>query len=94
LNILHIAHIIIWKIINEQRADLQDGTLHGQDALQFALVTSKNFMLMATQYLVMHTTIKSMPSSSSFITHLITYINRVLIVNKDWFINEILQTLF
>jgi len=64
--------------------------LYGQEALQFALTSSKRFILMATQYLIIHTTVKSMPSSSSFITHLITYINRVLIVNKEWFMNEIL----
>ena len=34
-----------------------------------------------------------MPTSSSFFTNLITFIDRVIITDKDWFINEILSVM-
>ena len=37
LNILHIAHIIFWKAVNEKSIKLQDITLVGDDAVKFIL---------------------------------------------------------
>jgi len=51
LNILHIAHIIFWKTINDQSVKLQDITLMGQDAVRFILDAQKKFILLATTYL-------------------------------------------
>jgi len=90
LNVLYIPHILMWKIINDQRADLEEGSLQGPDALLFALNSSKKFIFVATQYFIMQPTVKSMSSSSSFVTHLITYLNRIIVVNKEWFMQEVL----
>lgn len=37
MHILQIAHIILWKTMNESRLELQDRTLEGADALRFLL---------------------------------------------------------
>jgi hypothetical protein len=90
LNILHIAHIIFWKTINEKSVKLEDITLHGQDAVRFILDSQKKFILLATTYLTQTRVQKTMPTSSNFFTNLITFIDRVIITDKNWFLNEIL----
>ena len=95
LNILHIPHIILWKMINCGNLKLQDITLVGQDALNFLLESQKKFILLATCYLIQNKSAKSSPGrlEHSFTTTLITYINRIIIVNNDWFLQEILAVL-
>lgn len=93
LNILHITHIIFWKAINEKCVKLQDITLVGQDAVRFILDAQKKFILLATSYLTQNRVQRTMPTSSSFFTNLITFIDRVIITDKNWFINEILSVL-
>jgi len=34
-----------------------------------------------------------MPSTSSFFTSLLTYMNRIIVVRKDFFLNEVLAVL-
>ena len=93
LNILHIAHIIFWKTINDQSVKLQDITLVGQDAVRFILDAQKKFILLATTYLTQNRVQKTMPTSSSFFTNLITFIDRVIITDKNWFLSEILAVM-
>jgi len=90
LNLLQIPHILLWKTINSSKVVLQEGVLTGKDAVAFMLQASKKFILLATQYLVYNPTIKAVPSSSSFTTTLITYLNKVIIVDKQFFMTEIL----
>ena len=52
LHILHIPHILLQKVINEQRLELSDGTLTGQQALRFILEAQKKFSCQAISYLV------------------------------------------
>jgi len=93
LNILHIAHIIIWKAINEKGVTLQDITLMGHDAVRFILDAQKKFILLATAYLTQNRVQRTMPTSSSFFTYLITFIDRIIIADKNWFMTEILSVL-
>lgn len=93
LNILHIAHIIFWKASNETSVKLQDITLVGQDAVRFILDAQKKFILLATSYLTQNRVQRTMPTSSSFFTNLITFIDRVIITDKNWFITEILSVM-
>ena len=45
LNILHIPHIILWKMMNQNCLKLQENvTLVGQEALHFLLETQKKFI--------------------------------------------------
>lgn len=44
--------------------------------------------------MITNSSLKTLPNVSSFMTYLITYINRIIIVNRDFFMNEILQVLF
>ena len=92
-NILHIAHIIIWKAINEKGVKLQDITLMGHDAVRFILDAQKKFILLATAYLTQNRVQRTMPTSSSFFTYLITFIDRIIITDKNWFMTEILSVL-
>jgi hypothetical protein len=90
LNILHIPHIILWKAINEKQLKMQEVTFQGVDAIKFLLQSSKKFILLITQYMIQNTNFKALPSSSNFMTFLITYINRIIIVDKEFFMNEVL----
>jgi hypothetical protein len=85
LHILHIPHILLWKAINEKQVKLKERTLQGQEAIDFLLGLSKKFILLVTNYMASHMNSKSFPSISNFMTFLITYINRIIIVNRDFF---------
>jgi len=90
MHILQIVHIILWKTINESRLELQGGTLVGADALRFILQAQKNFTLMATSYLIDNPAVKNLPGTSSFHTALVTYVNRIIIADSQYFVQEIL----
>lgn len=68
--------------------------MQGMDAIKFLLQASKKFILLVTQYLIQNSNFKALPNSSSFITFLITYINRIIIVDKQFFMTEVLQLLY
>ena len=81
MNILQIAHIILWKTINDSKLELQGGTLVGADALRFVLQAQKNFTLIATSYLIEQSAAKNLPGTSSFHTALVTFVNRIIIAD-------------
>lgn len=61
--------------------------------MRFILDAQKKFILLATSYLTQNQVHRTLPTSSSFFTNLITFIDRVIITDKNWFINEILTVL-
>lgn len=82
LNILNIPYTLLCKTMIEQSS-----------ATQFMLDVCKKFILVATRYLLSFSPLKKMPCCSLLTTQLITYVNRVIVVNKDWFMQHILQEL-
>ena len=58
----------------------------GSDAITFVLQAQKNFILMATSYLIENSAVKNLPGTSSFHTALVTYVNRIIIADSQFFI--------
>jgi hypothetical protein len=61
--------------------------------VRFILDAQKKFIMLATSYMTQNEVQRTMQHSSSFFTNLITFIDRVIITDKNWFINEILAVL-
>jgi len=90
LHILHIPHIVLWKTINEKGLKLSECELGKAQALQFILTSEKKFILMCTSYLIQNRSPKTMPTISSFFTYMLTFINRIIIEETTFFMQEIL----
>lgn len=48
---------------------------------------------MITNYLIEHPVVKSLPGTSSFHTALVTYINRIIIADTQFFLQEIIAAI-
>ena len=79
--------------MNETGLKLQEMHLVGNDALSFIFQAQKNFLRLATSYLISNVAQKNLPGASSFTTSLITYINRMIIADTAFFVGEILAYL-
>jgi len=90
---LHIPHIILWKSINSKGLTLTDTSFSKKETIRFILATQKNFILLATSYMISNRSPKTMPTISSFFTYLLTFINRIIIEETDFFMSHILQVL-
>ena len=79
---LQIMHILLWKTQSERK-----------EVVRYLLGMLKPFMTVIAEYLVNCTVNKSLPNNSTFFTSLVTMINRVIIIDLDYFM-DILRELF
>jgi len=65
----------------------------GPDGKKFMIEAQRKFLILATNYMIEGKVDKSIPSSSFFYTYLLTYVNRFIIADRVWFIQEVLGVL-
>ena len=82
LHILNIVHSLLQKVICEQKLCLADCTMTGNEAIRFIFEAQRKFVLQAIQYLI-HVKVgdAKTASTSYFFTNLVTYLNRVIVVD-------------
>ena len=72
-----IPHILLWKS--------QTAT---PEIIEFLLMSLKQFIVVLSNYFIEFQAIKSMPSTSNYYTQALTFINRVIVINREFFLNE------
>ena len=59
-------------------------------ALQVVLNALREFLSTLSSYFVQYKAHKNMPSSSMFYTHALAFINRAIVLNREFFVNQVL----
>ena len=80
LNLILIPHIFLWKVQTSP-----------PEVIQVILQALKPFVITVCRYFVYFQAIKSMPSTSNFYTNAITFVNRVVVMNRELFLKECLD---
>jgi hypothetical protein len=57
------------------------------------MMSLKDFLITLCGYFIDFKAHKNMPSSSVFFTQAVTFIDRAIILNRDFFLNQILEPL-
>jgi hypothetical protein len=82
LNLIAIAHIVL------QRAQSES-----QEVQYYVLECLKEFILTISSYFIDFKAHKNMPQSSLFFTQAVTFIDRIIVLNRDFFLNQIMEPL-
>jgi hypothetical protein len=82
LNLIAISHIVL------QRAQSES-----QEVLHYVLECLKEFILTISNYFIDFKAHKNMPQSSLFFTQAVTFIDRIIVLNRDFFLNQIMEPL-
>ena len=72
---------------------LQRAQTESPEIMQYILECLKDFILTISNYFIDFKAQKNMPMSSLFFTQAVTFINRVIVLNREFFLNQIMEPL-